>query len=417
MLCTVLLGLLQTTWIVDAAAGPGFHFTDLPPAIAAASAGDTILVLPGAYSAIAMTGKGITIRGAGVGITVVTGPSHTVSSTPAGFVDLLSGLTIEGSFWANNAARITLLDCEFLGYDSAFSGSNALAVTGSEVFASRCRFVGGDAIGPPPPPPFGGPMVGGGAVAVQGGKFGACDCDFEGGSVAGVFAGVGTRTGGSGLAVVDSAKTRLDSCRLLGGNGGPVGSAAGLGGDGVFVRNDARLQIVGGSLDVVTAGIGGFPGAAVRLTNQSFYPPSTVVVHGPVTISGQLVGPVTTGATTLPKLEVAATTTASGETDSTQPVQITFDGLQPSAPFAFLLGFRAAYTAATVPLVGDVLIDVASSAFLVGTLDAAGRAQLVFTPISVFGGPLPFPLYMEFAVFDPNGDVRLSNLDARFYSL
>ena len=34
----------QRTWLVDSSGGPGVDFTDLPPAVAAASPGDTILL-------------------------------------------------------------------------------------------------------------------------------------------------------------------------------------------------------------------------------------------------------------------------------------------------------------------------------------------------------------------------------------
>lgn len=50
----------QTTWIVDAAGGG--HFTDLPPAVAAAAAGDTLLVRSGSYSAPTIT-RGLIVRG------------------------------------------------------------------------------------------------------------------------------------------------------------------------------------------------------------------------------------------------------------------------------------------------------------------------------------------------------------------
>ncbi len=40
----------QTTWVVDQAGGAGAHFTDLPPAFAAAADGDTVLVRRGSYS-------------------------------------------------------------------------------------------------------------------------------------------------------------------------------------------------------------------------------------------------------------------------------------------------------------------------------------------------------------------------------
>ena len=63
---------LPTIWIVDAANGPGTSFTDLPPAIAAAQSGDTIIVRAGpAYTLFSVSGKALTIRGAGPTMTYV----------------------------------------------------------------------------------------------------------------------------------------------------------------------------------------------------------------------------------------------------------------------------------------------------------------------------------------------------------
>jgi hypothetical protein len=419
MLTTVLLGLLQTTWVVDAAAGPGSHFTDLPAAIAAAADGDTILVRAGSYSAFTITAKELAIRGAGVGITIVNGPSQLVLSTPTSGINLFSGMTMHGYLWATNGAKVTLLDCEILGTDAAATGSGALIVSQAEVFALRCRFTGGDAVGPPPSPPFGGAMQGGPAVTVQGGKFGAHDCDITGGSIAGTFAGQGGRNGGWGLAVLDFATARIDSCSIVGGNGSLPISFTSFGGDGVFVRNTSRLQIDNTPADIVASGLGSPLGgaAAIRLTNERFYGPSEVIVHGTLTTTGTIVGPVTLGAPDLPPLTVAATTLPTGETDASQPVNVTFDGLFPSAPFALMLGFRPSYGSAQPPLLGDLLLDPASAAFLTGQLDPAGLLQFSFVPAGIFGGAVPFPFYMQCAVFDPSGDIRLSNLDARFYSL
>ncbi|MFQ5505706.1 MAG: hypothetical protein ACE5F1_13050 [Planctomycetota bacterium] len=39
----------QKTWIVDKSNGPGTHYTDLPPAVAPAAHGDTIIVRKGTY--------------------------------------------------------------------------------------------------------------------------------------------------------------------------------------------------------------------------------------------------------------------------------------------------------------------------------------------------------------------------------
>lgn len=56
----------QTTWIVDRGGSPGAHFADLPPAVAAAAPGDTILVRADAflqpYSPFT-TGKGLRVIG------------------------------------------------------------------------------------------------------------------------------------------------------------------------------------------------------------------------------------------------------------------------------------------------------------------------------------------------------------------
>jgi hypothetical protein len=87
----VLLGsrALATTYVVDAAGGPGADFTDLPPAVAAAQPGDVLLVLPGSYSAFTCS-EGITI--VGYGGPTVTG-SVAVTSLPLGRPFVLAGVS------------------------------------------------------------------------------------------------------------------------------------------------------------------------------------------------------------------------------------------------------------------------------------------------------------------------------------
>lgn len=51
-----------STWVVDASAGTGSNFTSIPPAVAAAADGDTILVRAGSYGGFS-TSKGITVLG------------------------------------------------------------------------------------------------------------------------------------------------------------------------------------------------------------------------------------------------------------------------------------------------------------------------------------------------------------------
>lgn len=412
MLCAVLLGLLQTTWVVDAAAGPGSNFTDLPAAIAAAAPGDTILVLPGTYSAFALAGKGVAIRGAGRGITIVNGPSNTVGATPAGFTDLLSGMTLHGGLNAQVGAVLTLTDCEIIGTSGVNGGYLGLYAHACQVFALRCSFRGGDAIGPPSP--FTATMSGGHGAYVSSTRFAASECTFVGGDVPNPGGGPSYAGGGAWL---DSSTTaRLNACSLTGGST----SGWGIAGDGAYVRTDTRVDVDGGPANVIARGSGLIPGGplggnAIRV--EAGAPFSHVIVRGTVTLSGPVYGPVTLGAPSLPRLSVDAATLASGETDSTQPVTVRFDGQTPSMAFVFLLGFRPSYTPVQAPFFGDLLMDLSASALMSGPLDLAGQFQFAFVPLSIFGGPVPFPFYMQFAVLEANGDVRLSHLDARFYSL
>lgn len=83
-------GAQTSTWVVDAAGGPGSHFTSLVAAEAAAADGDTLLVRPGTYQGFE-TSKGLTVLGerlqfSGTRITPPSGARHTVRvhNLPAG---------------------------------------------------------------------------------------------------------------------------------------------------------------------------------------------------------------------------------------------------------------------------------------------------------------------------------------------
>src|SRR5262245_40112703 len=103
MLLTIAILAVATPsiWIVDQANGPGTHFTDLPAAVAAAQSGDTILVRAGSsYTTFSVSGKALTIRGAGAASTFVrlanpnaAAPSTTIDSVPSDQVFYVSGIT------------------------------------------------------------------------------------------------------------------------------------------------------------------------------------------------------------------------------------------------------------------------------------------------------------------------------------
>jgi hypothetical protein len=92
----VIVAVLPTTWIVDAANGPGTNFIDLPAAVAAAVSGDTIIVRPGSYTAFNVTGKALTIQGAGALVTSVTLPPPVGSSYSETRIDAVSAPAILG---------------------------------------------------------------------------------------------------------------------------------------------------------------------------------------------------------------------------------------------------------------------------------------------------------------------------------
>lgn len=124
LLCTGLLT-AQRTWIVDAAGGAGVHFTDLPPAVAAAADGDTILVRPAvvSYRATTVT-KGLKLVATGLPVMLdgapllVRGIGVGRQCTVAGFwldpvtswvgVEACAGVVTLRSLSAGPAAGITM---------------------------------------------------------------------------------------------------------------------------------------------------------------------------------------------------------------------------------------------------------------------------------------------------------------------
>lgn len=103
----------QQTWIVDQNQGPGTNFTDIQPAVDAASNGDTILVRDGVYGPFHASK---TLRVLGSANTAVLGAAPVlISDIPAGGTFVLDSL---GSFlcWlnlANNAGTVHAADCTF----------------------------------------------------------------------------------------------------------------------------------------------------------------------------------------------------------------------------------------------------------------------------------------------------------------
>ena len=77
---------MAQTYVVDAANGPGTHFTDIPAAVAAVPDGAVLEVRLGAYSPFTIAGKGLSVlfgSGATVsGVNITVGVTGTASQQP-----------------------------------------------------------------------------------------------------------------------------------------------------------------------------------------------------------------------------------------------------------------------------------------------------------------------------------------------
>jgi hypothetical protein len=105
------LPLQSQVWTVDASGGPGADFNDLPPAIAAASAGDVLLIRSGNYSA-AQLGVGLTLQADEDANVQVAGLR--VESVPAGQHVVIAGLTSPSFAWISSCdGMVWIEDCRF----------------------------------------------------------------------------------------------------------------------------------------------------------------------------------------------------------------------------------------------------------------------------------------------------------------
>ena len=412
-----LLLLLPQIWIVDAAGGPGVHFTDLPSAIAAAADGDTLLVRAGSYSSFEVpTTKALLIRGAGAASTQVLGslarPSTRVLGTPATGSTVLQGMRFEGFGQGGSAvvlgtsapARVLLLDCQLRGAagDPAAAG---LVVSGGLAHAVRCWIRGGD-----------GSAVqflgsGGRGVTVAGlnTSFAADQCEILGGD--GDLSAPASQ-GGAALTVV-IARARIDRSLCVGGTG------AANGGNGLESTGMVDARFAGDASAQLAAGFnaGGVRGNAVHLTLS----PSPTV-HGSVQVFGGFSSGLGSGsgltlAPELPRLAVSGASLPSGETNALQLVAVDYLGLLPNAPYFFAIGFTPAVEPAAVVL-GGLLVDLPSAGLTFGALDASGRLAFSLLPAAFGPGALGVPFVTQAGTFDAAAmQIRSSNVDARIYAL
>jgi len=236
---------VANTWIVDQLGGPGYHFTDIPPAISAASDGDLILVRDGTYT-------GFTLN---IGLTISAETSHTPSlgSKKAVIEFIPAGKSVRFTGFSMKACNIR--DCHgFVFVDDCEMGPtqqhSAIILNRCEhVVLSRCTAKGVN--------------VGSskGAHLLES-KVVITQCKFSGsGGYDGYYSNGGP--GSPGLHASDSSVFFLHSSSKggYGGDGHEDDFKIFDGGDGApgILAEGSYIEIFGISSDLISGGWGGYP--------------------------------------------------------------------------------------------------------------------------------------------------------------
>lgn len=423
--------LLPTIWIVDAQNGPGTDFLDLPAAVAVAQTGDTLLVRAGVYTAFAVTGKALTIRGEGAATTLVQGTSATtlqidIGPTPADTVFAMSGLKLQPldpggvavdfpALRVEAGAVVNLTDCVVAAADwTTYSAvaqwfRDGARVTG-ELHASRCAFHGANSVN------FAA-SGGDGVRVLAGGRFAADASDCTGGSIGFLF--FGPAYGGSGLSV-QGGQASVSRTALHGGaTGGILHIGLAQAGDGVRVTGGGFARLAGASIAYSGWTSGSYVTLAAGVHTDAT---SAARLHAPSqTVAPSLGGVPTIGNVAndiaLPVLGVVGTPRPSGEVLATSPVQLTISGGPPFAPCALFADVLPNYSGDLAPFVlGEVLVPLGHYDPQYYFLDGTGSFHLTFTPSAALQGVLGFPVFLQAGVFD-FVHILASNRDVHVYSL
>lgn len=226
--------------VVDAAGGG--DFTDLGAAVAAANAGDVLLLKTGVYP----TADPLVLPNHGLALVADAGADVSVgelrsSGLPAGELLVLSGLNLLGDsggqlgalLLMNGEGSIRIQNCTASAYD----GNAVRVVSCSDVVTSRCTFAGGT---PTWSDPDGFGNWGTYGLSVKDGRLAAYDCNFIGGDGedaygGGLFCSALGGSGGVGLVLQDDALLYAMGCDFEGGDGGDgfCGGEDGEGGTGL----------------------------------------------------------------------------------------------------------------------------------------------------------------------------------------
>lgn len=407
----------QSTWVVSSSGGIGVDFADLPPAVAAAAHGDTILVRTGSYSGFQASGKALTIRGPGNLLPLVSGNTTVIDAVPAGAVFFVDGLRFQptlGSGFVEGmrvqaGSLVALANCQVQGanyVENQRLAGPGLIVRNAQVFAARSVVTGGQ---------FQGFLAGfggaGSGVVVENGALFASDCTITGGSQS-----VQKRTGhgGHGLAITGGSAALFDTA-VTGGSGSGVGPGS-TAGDGIALLSSTSFaRVAGNAGTIVRPGLGQVPGFAIRAALGG------AVVHGPVTLQpgaglSATSGNVTIGAPVLPHLTITGTATLNGEIQPDTAVVVGIDRCAPNAPMVLGLGAQPFVSTFLYPRLVEGEVLLRSQEFALAAALGGGGAFTQVLPLGVPPSMRGVPLFTQVAVLDLTANrILLSNPELRLF--
>jgi hypothetical protein len=265
---------LATTWIVDAANGPGANFTDLAPAVAAAVPGDVILVRAGTYNAFTLS-EGLAILGE-TGARVRSGT--VISNLPAAQLAVVSRLDLTDLriLGCAGAVLVDHLFVEDVPIPSFLAPSAALCLVNgsSDVRFYRCTVR--------PKQQTANAYGGRAGISAVSSRVELARCAIYGGDGWDDTDCGGPTWGGVGVAC-DSARVHIALSSVQGGEGGDGAqtcSEGASGGDAVGAGGDASVIIAGQPADLIKGGAIGQLGNA----GTPSYPGAGVSVYAPASL-------------------------------------------------------------------------------------------------------------------------------------
>jgi hypothetical protein len=397
----------QNVWHVAPTAGPGVDFTTVASAVAAAQHGDILLLAPGTYATSTwIVGKGLRVRGAGQGVTILQGDLGVVPPDPPNAFKL-EGVTVAGNtyfqpaYGAPTSGLTTFADVTFNGVvrptlfpvlPNAMTGFrfalhrcvvNGVVDCNGELFMSDCTVTAppgplNPGTGSPPPGPDAVRIIGTAAIyrsSLTGGTASSSGGPFQPPSQC-----------GRGLLVKNAG-----SSAVLSGSG----SSTVVGASGAL---SPGLPPFGLSFGSVPA-----PGIAVENGASATVHPGVVVVGGTNTNTGVATAPyngnVSFSSTHLPSLTIGPWTTT---VDAAVAVFFAPGAAAGGRPYVVGAALGQDVFSLGAGFAGPFLLDGFVAIIGAGTLDASGAASFALSSAPYADVFHYLPIYAQVAVVDAN---------------